>query len=184
MRVNFASRLLKAWLFPRLGDRKALVKSSSRMRGPKAFNMAQRYFSEYLSVTFNSAQFVPNKRQRSSWNCVLELIFMNERGRIVIPVRVLEDSPIAYYRFDEAAGATVAVDHSGNGNDGTFSPNGVTLGVSGVEEDTADCLTRGRTSSRVTSRHFDHSNANLAFMSRSNRPYGLTCSHISGVKAA
>ena len=29
---------------------------------------------------------------------------------------------------------------------------------------------RGKTSSRDTSRHFDHSNANLAFMSRSNRP--------------
>ncbi|WP_249935052.1 DUF3641 domain-containing protein [Azotobacter chroococcum] len=43
---------------------------------------------------------------------------------------------------------------------------------------------RGRTSSRVTSRHFDHSNARRAFMSRTNRPYGLTCSHISGVSAA
>jgi hypothetical protein len=42
----------------------------------------------------------------------------------------------------------------------------------------------GKTSSRDTSRHFDHSNANLAFMSRSNRPYGFTCSHINGVRAA
>ena len=48
-------------------------------------------------------------------------------------------------------------------------------------------LPRGRTSSRVTSRHFgdfDYSNASRAFMSRSNRPYGLTCSQIKGVKAA
>ena len=41
----------------------------------------------------------------------------------------------------------------------------------------------GRTSSRVTCRHFDHSNASRAFISRSNRPYGLTCSQISGVRA-
>ncbi len=47
----------------------------------------------------------------------------------------------------------------------------------------ADTLKGGRTSSRVTSRHFDYSNASLAFMSRSNRPYGLTCSRISGVRA-
>ena len=42
----------------------------------------------------------------------------------------------------------------------------------------------GRTSSRVTSRHLDQINANRAFMSRSNLPYGLTCSQISGVRAA
>ena len=42
----------------------------------------------------------------------------------------------------------------------------------------------GRTSSRVTSRHFDHSKARRAFISRSNRPYGLTCSQINGVRAA
>jgi hypothetical protein len=51
---------------------------------------------------------------------------------------------------------------------------GASLSVSG----------RGRTSSRVTSRHFDQSNASRVFMSRSNRPYGLTCSHIRGVRAA
>jgi len=42
----------------------------------------------------------------------------------------------------------------------------------------------GRTSSRVTSHHLAQSNANLAFMSSSNRLYGLTCSQISGVSAA
>ena len=45
-------------------------------------------------------------------------------------------------------------------------------------------LTRGRTSSRVTCRHLDHGRSSRVFMSRSNRPYGLTCSHISGVRAA
>ena len=53
----------------------------------------------------------------------------------------------------------------------------------GIESDVTDD-TWGRPNSRVTSRHFDHSNASRAFMSRSNRPYGLTCSQISGVKAA
>ena len=43
---------------------------------------------------------------------------------------------------------------------------------------------RGRPNSRVTSRHFDYSSASRAFMSRSNRPYGFTCSQISGVSAA
>jgi putative transposase len=41
-----------------------------------------------------------------------------------------------------------------------------------------------RPNSRVTSRHFDYRRANREFMSRSNRPYGLTCSQISGVSAA
>jgi SEFIR domain len=31
---------------------------------------------------------------------------------------------------------------------------------------------------------FDHKRANREFMSRSNRPYGFTCSQISGVRAA
>ncbi len=44
--------------------------------------------------------------------------------------------------------------------------------------------TRGRASSRVTSRHFDHGRSSRVFISRSNRPYGLTCSQISGVRAA
>ena len=42
----------------------------------------------------------------------------------------------------------------------------------------------GRASSRVTSRHFDHGRSSRVFISRSNRPYGLTCSQISGVRAA
>ena len=45
-------------------------------------------------------------------------------------------------------------------------------------------LARGRASSRVTSRHFDHGRSSRVFISRSNRPYGLTCSQISGVRAA
>ena len=43
---------------------------------------------------------------------------------------VLADSPILYYRFDEASGATSAVDLSGNGNTGTYQ-NSPTLGVPG-----------------------------------------------------
>lgn len=45
-------------------------------------------------------------------------------------------------------------------------------------------LNRGRPSSRVTSRHLDHGRSSRVFISRSNRPYGLTCSQISGVRAA
>jgi hypothetical protein len=36
----------------------------------------------------------------------------------------------------------------------------------------------------VTRCHLNHGNANRLFMSRSNRPYGFTCSQISGVSAA
>ena len=43
---------------------------------------------------------------------------------------------------------------------------------------------RGRPNSRLTCRHLDHNNASLAFISSSNRPYGLTCPHINGVNAA
>ncbi len=48
----------------------------------------------------------------------------------------------------------------------------------------AETIIRGRASSRVTSRHFDHGRSSRVFISRSNRPYGLTCSQISGVRAA
>ena len=41
-----------------------------------------------------------------------------------------------------------------------------------------------RPNSRVTRCHLNHANANRVFMSRSNRPYGFTCSQISGVSAA
>ena len=40
--------------------------------------------------------------------------------------------------------------------------------------------TGGRPSSRVTSRHLDHGRSSRVFISRSNRPYGLTCSQIDG----
>ncbi len=43
---------------------------------------------------------------------------------------------------------------------------------------------RGRPNTRVTSGQIDYNRANRAFMSRSNRPYGFTCSQISGVSAA
>jgi hypothetical protein len=43
---------------------------------------------------------------------------------------------------------------------------------------------RPRPNSRVTRCHLDHRSANRVFMSRSNRPYGFTCSQISGVNAA
>ncbi len=42
---------------------------------------------------------------------------------------ILNDSPVVYYAFEETSG-TVAVDSSGNGNDGTYV--GTTLGADGV----------------------------------------------------
>ncbi len=44
---------------------------------------------------------------------------------------VLMDNPVVYYRFDEAPGAPMAIDSSGNGNDGTYL-GGVTLGGPGA----------------------------------------------------
>ena len=35
--------------------------------------------------------------------------------------------PVAWYKFDEASGATVASDSSGNGNDGTYMPGDSTV---------------------------------------------------------
>ncbi len=42
-------------------------------------------------------------------------------------VEVLSDNPLVYYRFGEAPGSMIAIDSSGNGNDGTYL-GGVTLG--------------------------------------------------------
>ena len=39
------------------------------------------------------------------------------------------------------------------------------------------------TSSRATSRHFDHSKASRVSILSLKRPYGLTCSQMSGVRA-
>jgi hypothetical protein len=44
--------------------------------------------------------------------------------------QVLEDDPVAYWRFDETSGTTAA-DSSGHGNDATYQ-GGVTLGVPGA----------------------------------------------------
>ena len=53
-----------------------------------------------------------------------------------------------------------------------------------ISESEPDNAPWGRPSSRVTSRHLDHGRSSRVFISRSNRPYGLTCSQISGVRAA
>jgi len=49
---------------------------------------------------------------------------------------VLADHPVAYYQLGELPGATVAVDSSGNGNDGTYELNPM-LGVPGLIHDPA-----------------------------------------------
>jgi hypothetical protein len=50
--------------------------------------------------------------------------------------------------------------------------------------DANNALSWGRPNSRVTSRHFSQGKARRVLMSNSKRPYGLTCSQISGVSAA
>ncbi len=50
--------------------------------------------------------------------------------------RVLEDNPLAYFRFGEPNGTT-ATDASGNGLDGTYV-NGVTLGIAGALPNSTD----------------------------------------------
>jgi hypothetical protein len=50
---------------------------------------------------------------------------------------VMNDSPVAYYRLDEASGTT-AIDASGNGYTGTYSGSGVTYGVAGALSNDAD----------------------------------------------
>ena len=50
---------------------------------------------------------------------------------------VLSDHPVAYYRLGEAPGSTVAVDSSGNANNGTYE-NGAVLGVPGLIVDPAN----------------------------------------------
>ena len=50
--------------------------------------------------------------------------------------------------------------------------------------DWESAVSGGRTNSRVTSRQIDQIKANWELISRSNRPYGFTCSQISGVSAA
>jgi hypothetical protein len=44
-------------------------------------------------------------------------------------------------------------------------------------------LARPRPNIRVTSRHLDHLSGSRVVISSSKRPYGLTCSHVSGVNA-
>jgi hypothetical protein len=45
---------------------------------------------------------------------------------------VLADAPIAYWRLGEPPGSATAVDRTGNGNNGTYSAAGVTLGAPGL----------------------------------------------------
>jgi hypothetical protein len=55
---------------------------------------------------------------------------------------VMADKPLAYWRFDEDAGSTVAYDSSGNGNTLTFGGSDVELGVKGaLANDTDTALT-------------------------------------------
>ncbi len=64
------------------------------------------------------------------------LYFCGSAGAADYPTTVLADHPVAYYRLEESAGASVATDSSGNGLDATYIPNvegtTPTLGLAGI----------------------------------------------------
>ena len=63
---------------------------------------------------------------------------------------VMGDTPSAYYRLGESSGTT-ATDTSGNGNNGTYSAIGVTLGTTGaITNDTDTAATFGGSSGEMT----------------------------------
>ena len=66
---------------------------------------------------------------------------------------VIADSPTVYYRLGEAAGASTAVDSSGNGNNGTYTGSGFTYGAAGAigDGDTAMGFAPGSTANYVSS---------------------------------
>ena len=55
-----------------------------------------------------------------------------QSARADYPTVVIADSPAAYYRFEEAAGATTLVDSSGNGLDATDLVNAILGGAGAV----------------------------------------------------
>jgi hypothetical protein len=63
------------------------------------------------------------------------------------PDTILSDHPVAYFRLEELTGATIAADSSGNGLDGTYTPNSTSiypqLGLPGI--DTNSILVNGGT---------------------------------------
>jgi hypothetical protein len=63
---------------------------------------------------------------------------------IMNPEKILEDKPLAYYQFNEVSGATTIVDYSGNGNQGSLSPTGITLGIADTEGNTAALFNNDR----------------------------------------
>lgn len=76
-------------------------------------------------------------RWRPLWNRQAEVELGATDGMKVLQARqlanpyvleVLRDSPYAYYRFGEGAVTEAAVDSSGNGRYGVYSPSGITFG--------------------------------------------------------
>ena len=57
---------------------------------------------------------------------------------------VMSDGPVAYYRFSEPPAATSALDFTGNGHHGAYSPVGVTLGQQIAVGDQAAAFSDGR----------------------------------------
>ena len=97
------------------------------------------------------------------------------------PIRTMEPIDIITSALD------MVLDDSGQLSDSETimsSLAGVLSWVAYHHWDSVSAAIRGRPNSRVTSRHFSQGKASRVLMSSSNRPYGLTCSQISGVSAA
>jgi hypothetical protein len=62
---------------------------------------------------------------------------------------VLADSPLAYWRLNELSLASPALDISGNGNNGTYSTTGISLGQAGLGGGDTEALFDGLGSGRI-----------------------------------
>ena len=72
----------------------------------------------------------------SSRQCLFLLLAPVTAFAAPYSVEVLRDNPVAFYRLNEAPGATVALDSSPNGNHATFAGTAFpTLGVTGLTEE-------------------------------------------------
>lgn len=73
-----------------------------------------------LSLTFALGVAVAAGCTRSGYSDFTTNASDGDAGTTAYRQSVLADAPLAYYRFDEPDGSTVAIDLSGSGHDGTF----------------------------------------------------------------
>jgi hypothetical protein len=94
--------------------------------------MFSRWWQRLAAPRFRPARRPPFPRRglARAFKPLLELL--EERRLLSIyTAAVLQDNPVAYWRLDEPANSTTALDASGHGADGTYV-GGVTLGQTGA----------------------------------------------------